>query len=374
MPVISLSQITFHANCENLSPAFIRADFCYNESIKNDTRIHERQPVQTVCCRIRKGTCNNDMSEEKVLNTADHMIRATAANGQVRAFAISTPRLVQEAADAHGTSRVATAALGRTMSAALMMADMLKGEKDLITIRIDGDGPLGGIIVTADNSGHVKGYVSHPLVVLPAKEDGHLDVGAAVGRGMLTVIRDLDMKNTYTGQVELQSGEIAEDVARYFAESEQIPSAVGLGVLVGGEEGVNRDVLCAGGYIIQLMPFASDAVISQLEENIRKAGYVTDILSAGNTPESMLEIVLEGMDPVINDSMPVSFYCNCSRERVERALLLTGPDELAAMIEDENETVLTCQFCKKAYHFTKDDLRGLREQLAEQTDGPEVEE
>ena len=306
------------------------------------------------------------MSEERILNTADHMIRATAAGGEVRAFAVSTTGLVQEAADAHGTSRVASAALGRTMSAALMMADMLKGEKDLITIRIDGDGPLGGIIVTADNSGHVKGYVNNPLVILPAKEDGHLDVGSAVGRGMLTVIRDLDLKNTYTGQVELTSGEIAEDVARYFAESEQIPSAVGLGVLVGGEEGVNREIMCAGGYIIQLMPFASDAVITKLEENIRKAGYVTDILQAGNTPESMLEILLDGMDPVINDSIPVSFYCSCSRERVERALLLTGPDELAAMIDDPDDTVLTCQFCKKAYHFTKDDLRGLTAQLQEQ--------
>ncbi|MBO5999949.1 MAG: Hsp33 family molecular chaperone HslO [Lachnospiraceae bacterium] len=288
-------------------------------------------------------------------NTADYMVRATAADGQIRAFAVTGRELVQTARKAHGTTPTATAALGRTMCGALMMADMLKGDKDLITIQISGDGPLGGLTVTADNSGRVKGYVNNPLVLLPPKADGHLDVGGAVGKGVLTVIRDLDLKNTYSGQVELMSGEIAEDIAKYFAVSEQVPSAVGLGVLVG----TDTNVLAAGGYIIQLMPFASDAVIDRLEKNITSSAYVTDLLSAGHTPETMLKLLLDGLDPQINDSMPVQFYCNCDKERVERALILLGRDEIRSMATDQEDTVLTCQFCKSAYHFSRQDLLDL---------------
>ncbi len=288
-------------------------------------------------------------------NTSDYMVRATAADGQVRAFAVTGRELVQAARKAHGTTPVATAALGRTMCGALMMADMLKGDKDLITIQITADGPLGGLTVTADNSGHVKGYVINPMVLLPPKADGHLDVGGAVGKGVLTIIRDLDLKNTYTGQVELQSGEIAEDIARYFAESEQVPSAVGLGVLVG----TDMNVLAAGGYIIQLMPFAQEPVIDRLEKNIASSQYVTDMLSEGYTPESMLELLLDGLDPQINDSMPVQFFCSCDKDRVERALILLGEDEIRSMAAEQEETVLTCQFCKRAYHFTRQDLLDL---------------
>ena len=296
------------------------------------------------------------------------MIRATAAEGQIRAFAVSSAALCEFAAKAHKTTPVAAAALGRTMSAALMMADMLKGEKDLITLRIEGDGPLGSVTATADNAGHVKGYVSNPLVLLPPKADGHLDVGRAVGKGMLTVIRDLDLKNTYTGQVELQSGEIAEDVARYFAESEQVPSAVGLGVLVSGS-GESAKVHQAGGYIIQLMPFAENGIIDRLEQNIKAAPYVTDMLSEGHTPESMLGLLLDGLGLSINDRSPVEFYCNCSRERVERALLLLGKEELSSIANAPEATVLTCQFCRKAYPFSKAELLRLcSEILSSSTD------
>ena len=233
----------------------------------------------------------------------DYMIRATAANAQVRAFAVTTRDLVAHARDAHDLSPLATAALGRTMSAALMMADMLKGPTDLLTIKIEGDGPIGGILVTADNLGGVKGYVENPNVDLPNNTMGHLNVGGAVGHGTLTVIRDLGLKDPYVGQTAIQTGEIAEDITYYYAVSEQIPSSVGLGVLVNRNE---KKVLQAGGFIVQLMPFAEEETIARLEKNLMGIDAVTKMLSAGDTPEQMLDKVLDGLNPVITARNPVS--------------------------------------------------------------------
>ena len=286
----------------------------------------------------------------------DYMIRAMAAGEELRAFAVTSRNLVEEARVAHGTTPLATAALGRTMSAALMMAYMLKNDDDLLTIQIDGDGPIGGIVVTADNHGTVKGFVRNPLVLLPLKPDGHLDVGGGVGKGTLTVIRDLDLKNTYNSQIELYSGEIAEDITHYFAESEQIPSTVGLGVLVHEDHSVWE----AGGFIIQVMPFASDETISRLEENMKDIPYVTDMLREGKTPEDLLARALQGFDIEITEKKPVKFYCNCSRERTDKALILLDDVELDQIEAQEEGTNLTCHFCGKSYHYTPEDIRELK--------------
>ena len=288
---------------------------------------------------------------------SDYMIRGIAANNEIRCFAVTGRDLVEKARVSHGTSPVATAALGRTMMGALMMSDMLKNDDDLLTIRFDGDGPLGSIVVTGDRHGNVKGYVQQPLVMLPLKADGHLDVGGAVGKGMLTVIRDLDMKNSYNGQIAIHSGEIADDLTHYFAESEQIPSSVGLGVLVDTDYTVKK----AGGFLIQLMPFASEETISRLETNLNAIPYVTDMMEAGLTPEGMLEKVLNGFDDLrITDKMPVQFHCNCSRDRVRRALALIGADELKSMIAEGKPAELSCQFCGQKYTFSTQELEEIR--------------
>jgi molecular chaperone Hsp33 len=284
----------------------------------------------------------------------DYMIRATAANAQVRAFAVTSKDIAEYARKAHDLSPVAAAALGRSMSAALMMADMLKGPSDLLTIQIDGDGPIGRILVTADNNGGVKGYVQNPKVYLPNNAYGHLNVGGAVGRGTLTVIRDMGMKDPYVGQTAIQTGEIAEDITYYYAVSEQIPSSVGLGVLVNTKE--NR-VMEAGGFIVQLMPFAEEETIAALEKNLGGIEAVTKMLSAGDTPEMMLEKVLKGLDPVITDRMPVEFRCNCGKERYERALVLLGRDEMQKIVDDGEPVEIECQFCGKKYAFTPEELK-----------------
>ena len=286
----------------------------------------------------------------------DYMIRATAANAQVRAFAVSSRDLVEHAREAQDLSPVAAAALGRTMSAALMMADMLKGPQDLLTIKIDGDGPLGGILVTADNHGGVKGYVQDPKVDLPNKSDRHLDVGGAVGHGTLTVIRDMGMKDPYVGQTAIQTGEIAEDITYYYAVSEQIPSSVGLGVLVNRKE---KKILQAGGFIVQLMPFAAEETIAALEKNLRGIDSVTAMLSAGDTPEQMLEKVLKGLDLVVTEKTPVRFYCNCGKERYERALVLLGRDEVQKIVDEGEPVEIKCQFCGKKYSFSPEELQAV---------------
>ena len=290
------------------------------------------------------------MSEYK-----DYMIRAVAADAQIRAFAITSRDLTEKARRAHNTSPIATAALGRAMSAALMMADMLKGPRDLLTIQIDGDGPMQGLVVTADNQGHVKGYVKNPHVILDPNAQGHLNVGGAIGQGTLTVIRDMNLKDPYIGQIPLVTGEIAEDLTAYYAQSEQIPSAVGLGVLMNKENTVRR----AGGFVVQLMPFAEDEVISRLEENIRKISSVTSILEEESTPEHLLDVVLEGFKPEVTSREDVRFYCNCTKERFSRGLILLGTEELENIISEGKDIELRCQFCNSAYTFTTEEVKKL---------------
>lgn len=283
----------------------------------------------------------------------DYIVRATAANAQIRAFACTTRNLVEHARSAHNTSPVITAALGRLLSAGAMMGSMMKGEKDLLTLQIKGDGPVNGITVTADSSANVKGYANVPDVMLPANSIGKLDVSGAIGQGMLSVIKDMGLKEPYVGQTVLQTGEIAEDLTYYFLTSEQIPSSVGLGVLMERDNTVKQ----AGGFIIQLMPFAEDAVIDKLEENLKNIRSVTGMLDAGNTPEQMLEILLEGLNVEFTDTIPTAFSCNCDKPRVEKALISVGKQELKNMINDGEEIEVNCHFCNTNYKFSVDELQ-----------------
>ncbi len=283
----------------------------------------------------------------------DYIVRATAAEAQIRAFACTTRGVVETARQAHNTSPVVTAALGRLLSAGVMMGNMLKGEDDLLTLQIKGDGPMQGLMVTADAKGNVKGYANVPDVILPANAKGKLDVAGAVGQGSLKVIRDMGLKEPYVGQTLLQTGEIAEDLTYYFATSEQVPSSVGLGVLMERDNTVRQ----AGGFIIQLMPFAEDAVIDRLEQNLGKVTSVTAMLDAGNTPEQMLELLLEGLGCEILESRPAAFLCNCDRPRIEKVLISLGKKEIKDMIEDGKEIEVNCQFCGRHYKFRVDELR-----------------
>lgn len=283
----------------------------------------------------------------------DYIIRATAANDQIRAFAAVTTEMVETAREHHNTSPVATAALGRLLTAGAMMGSMMKGEKDVLTLQIKAGGPLQGITVTADSQGNVKGYVGNPDVCIPANSKGKLDVAGAVGPGFLTVIKDMGLKEPYSGQVMLQTCEIAEDLTYYFATSEQVPSAVGLGVLMNKDNTVRQ----AGGFIVQLMPFAEESTIAKLEENVQKITSVTNLLEEGHTPESLLDKVLEGFDVEINEKIPTKFYCNCSRERVEKALISIGRKELNEMIQEGKPIELNCHFCNHNYEFTVEELK-----------------
>ena len=283
----------------------------------------------------------------------DYIIRAVAANDQIRAFAAVTTEMVENARERHNTSPVATAALGRLLTAGAMMGSMMKGEKDVLTLQIKAGGPLQGITVTADSKGNVKGYVGNPDVCIPANSKGKLDVAGAVGPGFLSVIKDMGLKEPYSGQVMLQTCEIAEDLTHYFATSEQVPSAVGLGVLMNK----NNTVRQAGGFIVQLMPFAEESVISRLEENVQKISSVTSLLEEGHTPESLLEKVLEGFDVQINDKMDTRFHCNCTRERVEKALISIGRKELNEMIQEGKPIEMNCHFCNSNYTFTVEELK-----------------
>lgn len=323
----------------------------------------------------------------------DYMVRGTAANAGLRIFAATTRETVETARAAHNTSPVMTAALGRLLTAGAMMGSMMKGEEDILTLQIRGEGPGRGLTVTADSGGNVKGYALVPQVILPANEKGKLDVGGALmGRendrtmgsgagedgpqaddkadaekergsafpvgGILSVIKDLGMKEPYVGQTVLQTGEIAEDLTYYFAVSEQTPSSVGLGVLM--EK--NNTVKQAGGFIIQLMPYAEDAVIEKLEQNLQRISSVTTMLEEGLTPEGILEKVLDGMDIEWTDTLPVRFYCNCDKERVERALVSIGEKELTDIIAEGKPIEVKCHFCNRAYEFTVADLEKLLRQ------------
>ena len=283
----------------------------------------------------------------------DYIIRATAANDQIRAFAAVTTEMVETAREHHNTSPVATAALGRLLTAGAMMGSMMKGEKDVLTLQIKAGGPLQGITVTADSQGNVKGYVGNPDVCIPANSKGKLDVAGAVGPGFLTVIKDMGLKEPYSGQVMLQTCEIAEDLTYYFATREQVPSAVGLGVLMNK----NNTVRQAGGFIVQLMPFAEEEVISRLEQNVQKINSVTNLLEEGHTPESLLEKVLEGFDMQINEKMDTRFHCNCSKERVAKALISIGRKELNEMIQEGKPIEMNCHFCNTNYNFTVEELK-----------------
>lgn len=282
----------------------------------------------------------------------DYIVRATAAEGQIRAFAAVTKDTVEEARRRHGTSPVATAALGRLLTAGAIMGSMMKNDTDMLTLQIRGDGPLGGITVTADSHANVKGYVLNPDVMLPPK-NGKLDVGGAVGIGLLTVIKDMGLKEPYSGQTILVTSEIAEDLTYYFANSEQVPSSVGLGVLMDKD----NTVKCAGGFIIQLMPFAENKTIDQLEENLKKVTSVTKLLDAGYTPQQLLEELLGGMGLEITDTMPARFDCNCSKERVEQAVVSIGKKDIEEMIKEGKDIEVKCHFCNTAYKYTIDELK-----------------
>ena len=286
---------------------------------------------------------------------ADYIVRATAAEGQIRAFAATTKEMAETARKAHDCSPVATAALGRLLTAGAMMGVMMKGDKDVLTLQIKGEGPIGGLTVTADSHGNVKGYAEDPQVMLPANLAGKLDVGGAVGPGILYVIKDLGMKEPYVGQTELQTGEIAEDLTYYFAASEQVPSSVGLGVLM--EK--NNTVKQAGGFIIQLMPFTDEKVIEALEAKIAQVRPVTAMLDDGMTPEQILEELLGELGLEINETLPAQFHCGCSKERVSKALVSVGAKELKSMIDDGKEIEVNCHFCNTNYSFSVDELKEL---------------
>lgn len=287
----------------------------------------------------------------------DYIVRGTAAKGQIRAFAITSRQLVEDARAAHNTSPIATAALGRLLSGAAMMGAMMKSEADVLTIQIKGDGPMGAITVTANARAQVKGYVENPAVMLPPNSMGKLDVGGAVGAGFLKVIKDLGLKEPYSGQIALQSGEIADDLTYYFASSEQIPSAVGLGVLMEKDNTVKQ----AGGFIIQLMPDASEETISKLEENIASVSPVTAYLDKGCSPEKMLEEILGGLEFEPLDTKPCKFYCNCDKSRVAKVLMTIGKKEIQKLVDEGEEIELKCHFCNSDYHFSPDELKEILE-------------
>ena len=282
----------------------------------------------------------------------DYIVRATAANNQVRAFAATTGELVEEARKHHNTSPVATAALGRLLTGGVMMGSMMKNETDMLTINVRGNGPLGGITVTADSKANVKGYVENPDVMLPPK-NGKLDVGGAVGIGIIQVIKDMGLKEPYVGDTMLVTSEIAEDLTYYFATSEQVPSSVGLGVLMEKD----NTVKCAGGFIIQMMPFAEEETIAKIEENLKHVTSVTGLLEKGCTPEQILEELLGNVGLEITDTIPARFYCNCSKERVEKAVASIGRKDIQEMIDDGKDIEVKCHFCNTAYHYTVDDLK-----------------
>ena len=287
---------------------------------------------------------------------SDQLVRAISKDGFVKAVAVSTRDLTERARQIHHTTPVATAALGRTLAAASMLGNALKGDGASVTLQIKGDGPLGTILAVSDNEGNVRGKVDDPAVDLPLRPDGKLDVGAEVGHeGMLTVIRDLNMKDPYVGSVSLLGGEIAEDLAAYFVESEQIPTACGLGVLVDRD----RSVLTAGGYLIQLLPGAGEEIVSRVERGIMAAGSVTALLKADSDPESLLRRVMPDFELEILEKSPVEYRCYCSRERMEKALISLGPEEMRSLIDEQGSAEMTCRFCDSVQKFTREDLEGL---------------
>lgn len=288
------------------------------------------------------------MSEYK-----DYIVRATAADHQLRAFAVTSKDIVEKAREIHNTSPVATAAIGRLLTAASMMGSMMKGEKDVLTLQIECGGPIGGITVTADSNADVKGYVNNPNVILPPNAQGKLDVSGALGPGFLNVIKDIGLREPYNGQTHLVSGEIAEDLTYYFATSEQVPSSVGLGVLMDKDNHVRQ----AGGFIIQVMPDTDDEVIDKLEARLGEVHSVTEMLDKGMTPEDILNYVLEGMDVEILETVPTQYKCDCSFERVSKVIASLGKKELQEMVDDGKPVEVNCQFHGSHYKFDTEQLK-----------------
>lgn len=287
----------------------------------------------------------------------DYIVHATAADAYIRAFAITSTGIVQTAVDRHHTYPTATAALGRLLSAGAMMGAMMKGNDDLLTIQINGDGPIGGLTVTADSHGHVKGYAVNPYIDMDLNEKNKLDVGGAIGRGTISVVRDLGLKEPYSGICELQTGEIGDDLAYYFNISEQTPSAVGLGVLVEP----NGQVRDAGGFIIQLMPDSPESAVSVLESNLSQVDSITQMMEKGMTPEDMLMTILDGLNPVMTEKTSAEFHCNCSRKKVSAALSALKKSELTEMIDEGKPIEIKCHFCNTTYDFGVDELKAIRD-------------
>lgn len=286
----------------------------------------------------------------------DYIIRGTACDHQIRFFAATTKNLTEHARQIHNTSPVATAALGRLLTAGAMMGTMCKNEEDIVTLQIKCNGPIGGIVVTADAKANVKGYVDNNQVMLPPSPKGKLDVGGALDLGVLSVIKDIGMKEPYVGQVQLVSGEIAEDLTYYFASSEQVPTSVALGVLM--EK--NNTVKQAGGFIIQVMPFAQEEVIDTLEKRLKEYSSITSHMEDGEIPEQMMERIFDGYDININCKMPTAFSCNCSKKRVEKAVISVGKEELNNMIKEGKPIEVNCHFCNHNYEFSIEDLKRMK--------------
>ena len=290
----------------------------------------------------------------------DEIVRAITGDGYVKAVAVTGRDIVERARTIHSLLPMGTAALGRALLGSSMMGDMLKEERGAVTLQIKGGGPLGTILAVSDFEGNVRGYVQNPQVDIIEKHQGKLDVGAAVGTdGTLTVIKDIGLKEPYVGSIGLFSGEIADDLAMYFVESEQIPTACALGVLVGTDQSVTS----AGGYIIQLLPGASDEIIDKIEAGVRRLGPVSAALESGLDGEGLLKAVLSDFDVTILEKHPVSYKCYCSRSRVSRALISMGREEMTSLIEEQGKAELTCQFCDKVYHFSRDELQALLDSM-----------
>ncbi|MCR1899775.1 Hsp33 family molecular chaperone HslO [Irregularibacter muris] len=285
----------------------------------------------------------------------DYLVRAITTDAPLRAFAATTKYMVEEAQNTHQLSPLTSAALGRVLTAATMMGEMLKNEESKLTLQVKGDGPMGSILATGNGRGKVKGYVDNPAVELPLNREGKLDVGGAVGQGTLTVIMDLGLKEPYVGKVALINGEIAEDLTHYFATSEQTPSAVSLGVLVDRD----RSIKAAGGFIIQVLPNCPDEVIETLESNLAQLPSITELLSQGKSPEDILQMALQGFTVAFSAQRPLEYICDCNRERLEKVLISLGEKELRDMIEEDGQAELQCHFCKNKYHFSKGELEDL---------------
>ena len=289
----------------------------------------------------------------------NRLLRATDEHNHVRMLMATTTDLVREARDIHQTSPVSTAALGRLLTGAAMMGYMMKGDKDVLTLQIKGDGPIGGVLVTADSAARVKGYVNQPIVDIPLKANGKLDVSGAIGRGTLNVIKDLGLKDPYNGQIELVSGEIAEDLTYYFASSEQTPSVVALGVLVD----VDYTVKHSGGFILQLMPDCSDEVIGIIENNLKDLPSVTRMMDQGMDEVAIVNRVMDGLNPIVRDEITPEYFCNCSKERVEKALITIGVKDLEELIEEGENIDMSCHFCNTHYEFSIQELEEMVSEL-----------